>query len=185
MSAARLSTNRIPAAQSTRVHHSTTIKNRYTLISHRLPVSPYGLTRLEAVYGRCSVFPSLRFRGTGKFGLPQGESMEANRLKHLYVEELKDLYSAENQLVKALPKIAEAASSEDLRAGFEEHLEQTKEHVARLEKNLQGARRESQGQEMQGHGRADQGRRRNDRGRSGARRIGRRPNLCRSASGAL
>src|ERR1700681_3508259 len=60
--------------------------------------------------------------------------METNRLKHLYVEELKDLYSAENQLVKALPKMAKASTSEDLRAGFEEHLDQTKEHVARLER---------------------------------------------------
>jgi ferritin-like metal-binding protein YciE len=59
--------------------------------------------------------------------------MNSNRLRHLYVEELKDLYSAENQLVKALPKMAKAATSEDLRAGFEEHLTQTKEHVARLE----------------------------------------------------
>jgi ferritin-like metal-binding protein YciE len=60
--------------------------------------------------------------------------MQENQLKELYVEELKDIYSAENQLVKALPKMAKAATSEDLRAGFEEHLEQTKEHVARLEK---------------------------------------------------
>jgi ferritin-like metal-binding protein YciE len=60
--------------------------------------------------------------------------MEMNRLKHLYVEELKDLYSAESQLVKALPKMAKASTSEDLRAGFEEHLNQTKEHVVRLEK---------------------------------------------------
>src|ERR1017187_870654 len=60
--------------------------------------------------------------------------MKANRLMHLYIEELKDLYSAENQLVKALPKMAKAASSEDLRAGFEGHLDQTKEHVVRLEK---------------------------------------------------
>jgi ferritin-like metal-binding protein YciE len=60
--------------------------------------------------------------------------MKENRLKHLYVEELKDLFSAENQLLKALPKMAKASTSEDLRAGFEKHLEQTKEHVARLEK---------------------------------------------------
>ena len=60
--------------------------------------------------------------------------MKENRLKHLYVEELKDLFSAENQLLKALPKMAKASTSEDLRAGFEGHLEQTKEHVARLEK---------------------------------------------------
>jgi ferritin-like metal-binding protein YciE len=54
-------------------------------------------------------------------------------LKELYIDELKDLYSAENQLVKALPKMAKAATSPDLRAGFEEHLEQTKVHVQRLE----------------------------------------------------
>jgi ferritin-like metal-binding protein YciE len=59
--------------------------------------------------------------------------MKANSLKKLYVDELTDLYSAENQLVKALPKMAEAATSRDLRAGFEQHLEQTREHVARLE----------------------------------------------------
>jgi ferritin-like metal-binding protein YciE len=60
--------------------------------------------------------------------------MKSNRLKHLYVEELKDLYSAENQLVKAIPKMAKASTSPDLRAGFEEHLGQTREHVARLER---------------------------------------------------
>src|SRR5450631_3492175 len=60
--------------------------------------------------------------------------MKENRLKHLYVQELKDLYSAETQLVKAIPKMAKASSSEDLRAGFEGHLAQTKEHVVRLEK---------------------------------------------------
>jgi ferritin-like metal-binding protein YciE len=54
-------------------------------------------------------------------------------LKELYIDELKDLYNAENQLVKALPKMAKAASSEELRSGFEEHLEQTKGHVQRLE----------------------------------------------------
>src|SRR5579864_493468 len=62
-----------------------------------------------------------------------GDPMETNRLKHLYVEELKDLYSAESQMVKALPKMAKAATSEELKAGFEEHLEQTKGHVSRLE----------------------------------------------------
>ena len=54
-------------------------------------------------------------------------------LKELYVDELKDLYNAENQLVKALPKMAKAASSDELRQGFEEHLEQTRGHVQRLE----------------------------------------------------
>jgi ferritin-like metal-binding protein YciE len=54
-------------------------------------------------------------------------------LKELYVDELKDIYNAENQLVKALPKMAKAATSDDLRTGFEEHLEQTRGHVQRLE----------------------------------------------------
>lgn len=54
-------------------------------------------------------------------------------LRGLFVDELKDLYNAENQLVKALPKMAKASKSPELRAGFEEHFEQTKGHVERLE----------------------------------------------------
>jgi len=54
-------------------------------------------------------------------------------LQKLYVDELKDLFSAENQLLKALPKMAKAACSDELRSGFEKHLEQTKVHVQRLE----------------------------------------------------
>ncbi len=59
--------------------------------------------------------------------------MSDEGLKELYVEELKDIYNAEHQLVKALPKLAKAAASDELRQGFEDHLEQTKGHVARLE----------------------------------------------------
>jgi ferritin-like metal-binding protein YciE len=59
--------------------------------------------------------------------------METNTLRELYVDELRDIYDAEKQLIKALPKMAEAATSEDLRSGFEEHLEQTKGHAERLE----------------------------------------------------
>jgi len=54
-------------------------------------------------------------------------------LRDLYIDELKDMYNAENQLVKALPKMAKAASSDELRQGFEQHLEQTRGHVQRLE----------------------------------------------------
>jgi len=60
--------------------------------------------------------------------------MAMKSLKELLVECLKDLYSAENQLVKALPKMAKAATSPDLRAGFEQHLEQTRGHAERLER---------------------------------------------------
>jgi len=59
--------------------------------------------------------------------------MKLNTLEDLLLHELKDLYSAENQLVKALPKMAKAASHEELKAAFEEHLEQTEGHVERLD----------------------------------------------------
>jgi ferritin-like metal-binding protein YciE len=59
--------------------------------------------------------------------------MPKDSLRELYIDELKDLYSAETQLVKALPKMAKAASNDQLRQGFEEHLRQTSEHVSRLE----------------------------------------------------
>ena len=58
--------------------------------------------------------------------------MKLESLRELLVDELKDLYSAENQLVKALPKMAKAAASPELKAAFEEHLEETKGHVGRL-----------------------------------------------------
>jgi len=59
--------------------------------------------------------------------------MSAENLNELFVEEVKDIYDAEKQLVKALPKMAKATESEELRAAFEEHLEITKAHVSRLE----------------------------------------------------
>jgi ferritin-like metal-binding protein YciE len=59
--------------------------------------------------------------------------MKLDTLQKLYVDELRDLYNAENQLLKALPKMAKAASSEELKNAFEKHLEQTEMHVQRLE----------------------------------------------------
>lgn len=59
--------------------------------------------------------------------------MRKDSLRQLYVDELKDLYSAETQLVKALPKMAKASSNAELRQAFEEHLRQTSEQVSRLE----------------------------------------------------
>jgi ferritin-like metal-binding protein YciE len=54
-------------------------------------------------------------------------------LEDAFVEQIRDLYDAEKQLVRALPKMAKAANSAELKAGFQEHLEQTKGQVARLE----------------------------------------------------
>jgi len=58
-------------------------------------------------------------------------------LENLFVEQLRDLYDAEKQLVKALPKIAKAASSPELSDAVNDHLEETKEHVARIEQIFQ------------------------------------------------
>ncbi len=59
--------------------------------------------------------------------------MKINTLQDLYVEELRDIYNAETQLVKALPKVAQAATSDELRTAVEDHLEQTKEQIERLD----------------------------------------------------
>jgi len=59
--------------------------------------------------------------------------MKINTLKKLYIEELRDLYNAENQLLKALPKMAKGASSDELKQALEDHLGETKVHVERLE----------------------------------------------------
>jgi ferritin-like metal-binding protein YciE len=59
--------------------------------------------------------------------------MAVKSVQDLLLNELRDIYDAEKQLVRALPKMAKASSSEQLRQAFEEHLEQTKHQVERLE----------------------------------------------------
>jgi ferritin-like metal-binding protein YciE len=59
--------------------------------------------------------------------------MKFESLHDLYLDQLQDLYNAEQQLIKALPKMAKEASSEELKAAFEEHLEKTREHALRIE----------------------------------------------------
>jgi len=59
--------------------------------------------------------------------------MKIQSLQDLLVNQVRDLYDAEKQLVKALPKMASAASSPELKKAFEEHLHQTTDHVSRLE----------------------------------------------------
>lgn len=71
--------------------------------------------------------------------------MKLDSLETLFVEELRDIYNAENQLVKALPKMAKRASSEELKQAFEEHLGQTKEHVERLEEIFEGLDKSAKG----------------------------------------
>lgn len=60
-------------------------------------------------------------------------SMKLDSLRTLWVEEMRDLYNAENQLLKALPKMAKTASTPELKQAFESHLEETRGHVERLD----------------------------------------------------
>lgn len=62
-----------------------------------------------------------------------GKSESVNDLQELYITNLRDLYNAEHQITKALPKLADAASSAELKQGFTHHLEQTKWQIDRLE----------------------------------------------------
>jgi len=64
--------------------------------------------------------------------------MPVDSLEKLYVDQLRDIYDAENQLVRALPKMAKSASAPDLKTAFEDHLEKTREHVRRLEEIFRG-----------------------------------------------
>lgn len=76
--------------------------------------------------------------------------MRKESLRQLYVNELKDLYSAETQLVKALPKMAKGSSNAELRQAFEEHLRQTSEHVSRLEQIFDMLEEKPTGKKCQG-----------------------------------
>lgn len=71
-------------------------------------------------------------------GLFHGIELEFDSLRDLYVKELQDLYSAEHQLLKALPKLAKAASSAALRDAFQAHLKETEGQVKRLEQVFRG-----------------------------------------------
>ncbi len=76
--------------------------------------------------------------------------MKLNSLHDLYLAELKDLYDGEERITKALPKMAEAANSAELRSAFEQHLEQTRTHVQRLERIFQLMDETPKGQKCKG-----------------------------------
>jgi len=76
--------------------------------------------------------------------------VEINSLRELYVEHLRDLYDAENQLLKALPKVAKEASSEELRQAIDEHLEQTRDQAERLEQIFEQLGEKAKGKKCKG-----------------------------------
>jgi ferritin-like metal-binding protein YciE len=70
-------------------------------------------------------------------------SMALNSFDDLFVEQLQDLYDAEQRLTKALPKMAEAANCASLKSAFQEHFRQTQNHVTRLEQVFTACARRS------------------------------------------
>src|SRR5438477_9285296 len=76
--------------------------------------------------------------------------MALESLNDLWLDQLRDLYDAENQLIKALPKMAEAANSEELREGIERHLEQTKGHAQRIEMIFENLGDKAKGKKCKG-----------------------------------
>jgi len=76
--------------------------------------------------------------------------MKINSLQDLFVHELKDLYSAEKQLLQALPKMAKNTENEELRRAFEEHREQTETHVERIERIMSGMENSPRGEKWAG-----------------------------------
>ena len=76
--------------------------------------------------------------------------MAMESLRKLYEDELKDLYSAERQILQALPKMVKKAGSEDLRRAFEEHLGITERHVERLDRIFEQLGRSGRGKKCKG-----------------------------------
>src|ERR1700747_599658 len=99
---------------------------------------------------RCRARPATFVETTNHGGRKMPGNMQENGLQRLYMEQLKDIYSAESQLLKALPKMAKAARSQDLRQGFEKHLEQTKGHVERLEQIFSALEENPKGKKCMG-----------------------------------
>jgi ferritin-like metal-binding protein YciE len=76
--------------------------------------------------------------------------VETNSLKDLYLDELKDLYDAEHQIIKALPNLIDAASSEELQSALTEHLETTKQQAERLEHIFETMGEKAKGKKCKG-----------------------------------
>jgi ferritin-like metal-binding protein YciE len=84
--------------------------------------------------------------------------MKPNSLQELYVEQLRDLYDAEQQIIKALPEMIDAATSEDLKEALEEHLEVTRSQATRLEKIFGKLGEKPKGEQCKGmHGVIEEG----------------------------
>jgi ferritin-like metal-binding protein YciE len=91
-------------------------------------------SRTRGTSSRSTVARSSRARGESRRQFSEYESgSQENELHELFLDELADIYNGEQQLTKALPKMAKAAKNEELRQAFEEHLQVTENQISRLE----------------------------------------------------
>jgi ferritin-like metal-binding protein YciE len=93
-----------------------------------------GACVVEPDFEFVQLLPVVPYLITRKLIQMTGEKMSVGTLEELLIDELKDLYSAEKQIIRALPKIIKAVSSPELQEGLSNHLEETKGQVSRLEK---------------------------------------------------
>jgi ferritin-like metal-binding protein YciE len=93
-----------------------------------------GACVVEPDFELVQLLPGVPYLITRKLTQMTGEKMSVGTLEELLIDELKDLYSAEKQIIRALPKIIKAVSSPELQEGLSSHLEETKGQVSRLEK---------------------------------------------------
>ena len=93
-----------------------------------------GACVVEPDFELVQLLPVVPYLITRKLIQMTGEKMSVGTLEELLIDELKDLYSAEQQIIRALPKIIKAVSSPELQEGLSNHLEETKGQVSRLEK---------------------------------------------------
>jgi ferritin-like metal-binding protein YciE len=93
-----------------------------------------GACVVEPDFEFVQLLPVIPYLITRKLIQMTGEKMSVGTLEELLIDELKDLYSAEKQIIRALPKIIKAVSSPELQEGLSNHLEETKGQVSRLEK---------------------------------------------------
>jgi hypothetical protein len=93
-----------------------------------------GACVVEPDFELVQLLPGVPYLITRKLTQMTGEKMSVGTLEELLIDELKDLYSAEKQIIRALPKIIKAVSSPELQEGLSNHLEETKGQVSRLEK---------------------------------------------------
>ena len=100
--------------------------------------------------GLCSVAASRIYETEGRMYRLEGQHMSVESLQELFLDELKDLYSAEKQITKALPKMARAATAPKLKDAFQSHLEETNGQIGRLETIFEILKKKGTGKTCEG-----------------------------------